>query len=84
MLVFAFLIGQALGLPEVEDPIPDRIGFGHVIGAAGSGGVLGEVVRFISPPERREQAVRWGVLIGFSIVLGLYVFVLLVQVISEL
>jgi hypothetical protein len=84
VLHFALLLGQALGLPEVEDPVPERIGFGHVIGLAGAGGVLGEVVRIVSPPERREQAVRWGVFIGFSVGLGFYVLALLVQVVSNL
>jgi hypothetical protein len=82
MLHFTLLLSQALGLPEVEDPIPDRINFGHVIGLAGAFGVLGEVIRFASPPAKREQAVRCGVLIGFSIGLAFYLLALLAQVIS--
>ena len=84
MLPFALLLGHALGLPEVESPIPERIGFGHVVGFAGAGGVLGEVVRFVSPPKKREQAVRWGLVIGFGFGLGFYVLALLVQVVSGL
>jgi hypothetical protein len=84
MLHFALLLGQALGLPEVEDPIPDKIGLGHVIAYAGAGAVVGEVVRFSSAPPRRERAVRRGLLIGFSIGLGFYALSLLVQIGSEL
>ncbi|HEY5942787.1 MAG TPA: hypothetical protein VIT89_08015 [Solirubrobacterales bacterium] len=84
MLMIAFLLGRALGLPEVEDPIPDTIGFGHVIACAGAGGVVGEVVRFGSTAKRREQAARRGLWIGFWIGSVFYAISLVVQVVSGL
>jgi hypothetical protein len=84
MLVLALLIGQALGLPEVEDPIPDRIGLSYLVSLAGAGGVLGGVVSVIGWPQRREQFVTAGTFIGFCIGLGIYASALIDQLISSL
>jgi hypothetical protein len=84
MFMLALLIGQALGLPEVENPIPDRVGFEHVFALAGALGLLGGMWRFGSPPAERERAVRWGGLIGFCIGVAVYCVLLLVQVLSDL
>jgi Ca2+/Na+ antiporter len=35
VLLLAFLLGQALGLPEVENPIPEKIGLADVFTVAG-------------------------------------------------
>lgn len=83
MLVLAVLIGQALGLPEVENPIPERIGVGHIFALAGALGLLGGIARFGSSPAERERAIRWGGLVGFCVGVGLYCALLLVQVLSD-
>ena len=83
MIHFAILLGQALGLPQVEDPIPDKIGFGHVIACAGAGGVVAEVVRFGATPAKRERSARRGLKIGFWLGFGFYALSLVVQIISE-
>ena len=49
MLMLALLIGQALGPPEVEEPIPGQIGLGDLVSLAGAGGVLGAVLSFARP-----------------------------------
>jgi hypothetical protein len=84
MLVLALVIGQALGLPEVEDPIPERIGLGHVFALAGAVGLLGGLWRFGAPPAERERAISWGGLIGFCLGVGIYCVLLVVEVISSL
>jgi len=38
MFVLALLIAQALGLPEVENPIPEKIGVADIFALAGAGG----------------------------------------------
>ncbi|MGN6557678.1 MAG: hypothetical protein ACTHLH_06655 [Solirubrobacterales bacterium] len=84
MLVLALMIGQALGLPEVENPIPDRINITAPFLAAGMGGALAGLVFVFSPQARRERAMRiWG-LVGFAIGGAFYLFALIVQLISEL
>jgi hypothetical protein len=80
--VLALLIGQALGLPEVENPVPDRINITAPFVAAGMGGALAGLV--FSPQSRRERAMRiWG-LIGFAIGGAFYLFALVVQLISDI
>jgi hypothetical protein len=84
MLVLALLIGQALGLPEVENPIPEKIGLGDIFALAGAVGLLGGILRFGSPPSEWERAVRRGGLAGFCIGVVVYCVLLLVQVLSDL
>lgn len=84
MLVLAFLLGQALGLPEVEDPIPDRINIDVLFTGAGMAGALAGLIFAFSPRPKRERAIRiWG-LIGFALSAGLYLLALVVQVVSTL
>jgi hypothetical protein len=66
MLVLALLIGQALGLPEVEDPIPDRIGLSFLLSLAGVGGMFGGFVSLVWP-RRRERLSGLGTLAGFCL-----------------
>jgi hypothetical protein len=84
VLVLALLIGQALGLPEVENPIPDKIGLADVFALAGVGGVLGGFAYFGSPPAKREWGVRWGVLGGFCLGAVTYFLCLLLQLLSKI
>jgi hypothetical protein len=84
MLVFALLLGQALGLPEVEDPIPERIGLEDVVTVAGAGGVLGGIVGVCCSPKSKERAISVGSVIGFCIGTGFYAIALVIQVASSL
>lgn len=84
MLALALIIWQVSGLPEVENPIPDRIGLGHLFALAGACGLLGGLFRFGAPPRERERAVSWGSLVGFCIGAGLYMLLLLIQIGSNL
>jgi hypothetical protein len=84
VLLLAFLLGQALGLPEVEDPIPEKIGLEDVFAFAGACGVLGAIACFRSPSARQEQGVKWGVLIGFCFGAVVYCLLLVIQVMSAL
>lgn len=84
MLVLALLIGQTLGLPEVENPIPERVGLSYLVSLAGAGGVLGAVVSVIGWPQKREQFVTVGTFLGFCIGLGIYAAALTDQLISFL
>jgi hypothetical protein len=77
MLLLALLLGQALGLPEVEDPIPDKIGLSYLVSLAGAGGVLGGVVSVVGWPQKRERFVSVGTFIGFCVGFGLYVSALI-------
>lgn len=77
------LIWQALGFPEVEDPIPERIGLESLIALAGAGGLMGGILSFGAPPRKRERAVSLGGLLGFCAGLGIYALSLVVQVISD-
>jgi hypothetical protein len=79
VLLFALLLGQALGLPEVEDPIPDRIGLDYVFSAAGAGGVVGGVISLIAWPRRKERFISLGTFGGFCLGLGFYALSLFVQ-----
>lgn len=84
MLLLAFLLGQALGLPEVDDPMPDKIGLGYLVSLAGAGGVLGGVVSVVGWPQKRERFVSVGTFIGFCIGFGVYVSALIFQLLSDL
>jgi hypothetical protein len=84
MLVFAFLLGQALGLLEVENPVPEKIGLGDVFTVAGAGGVLGGMVGVCCSPENKERAVSVGSVIGLCIGAGIYAVALVIQVASGL
>jgi hypothetical protein len=84
MLVLALLLGQALGLPEVENPIPERIGLGDVFTAAGAGGVLGGMVGVCCSPKSKERAISVGSVIGFCVGAGFYAIALVIQVASGL
>jgi len=84
MLALALLIVQALGLPEVENPVPDKIGLGYLVSLAGAGGVLGGVVSVIGWPQKREQFVTVGTFFGFCIGLAIYASALIIQLISSL
>ncbi|HEX7278540.1 MAG TPA: hypothetical protein VF255_02845 [Solirubrobacterales bacterium] len=83
MLLLSFLLGQALGLPEVENPIPDKIGLGHIITVAGAGGMLGGLFQVCSTSAKRERAIAWGGVIGFCLAAGIYCLSLLVQLVSS-
>ena len=84
MLVPALMLWQALGFPEMENPIPSRIGLHHIIAFAGAGAVLGEVFRFGSSTTRRDRAVRLGSLVGFGIGAAVYLLALLAEIVSAL
>ncbi|HET8954316.1 MAG TPA: hypothetical protein VFN18_01515 [Solirubrobacterales bacterium] len=83
MLVLVLVIWQALGLPEVEDPTPNRIGLEFIFGLAGAGGVLGGIVGFAASPAKRERAVSRGGLVGFCIGATVYCLSLLAQLLSS-
>jgi hypothetical protein len=79
MLLFAFLFGQALGLPEVEDPIPERIGLTFPFGFAAACGALAGFL-YIKSPGKRERAISWGGIVGFCFGWCFYLLSLLVQI----
>ena len=79
MFLLALIVWQALGLPEVENPIPDRIGLGYLFELAGAGGVIGGIVSLVAWPRRREQFISVGSVVGFSIGAGFYALSLFVQ-----
>jgi hypothetical protein len=84
MLLAALLLAQALGLPEVEDPIPHKIGLGHLIALAGAGGMLGGLMKVKAPSAKRERAMSLGTMAGFCFGAAVYCLALTVQVISSL
>jgi hypothetical protein len=67
-------------LPQVEAPLPDRIGLGFPFSTAGAGGVLVGIVHPASSSAKRDCAIRLGGLIGFALGAGLYLLALVVQV----
>jgi hypothetical protein len=81
MLVLVILLGQALGLPEVESPIPDTIGLTQIFAAAGAGGVLGGVSQVCSPRPKQERMVALGGFAGFCLGAAFYCVCLLAQLI---
>jgi hypothetical protein len=82
MLVLALLLAQALGLPEVEDPIPAKIGLADVFTVAGAGGALGGMVGVCCSPKHKERAISVGNVFGLCVGAGLYAIALLIQVAS--
>jgi hypothetical protein len=82
MLMLALLIGQAFGLPEVEDPIPDRIGLGYLVSLAGGGGVLGAVLS-VARPRKRDLFISAGTFLGFCAGCVLYAISLGVQLLFK-
>jgi hypothetical protein len=78
MLVLALLLGQAVGLPEVEDPVPDKIGLGYLVSLAGAGGVLGAVLS-VAKPQKRDLFVSVGTFLGFCAGCVLYAMSLGIQ-----
>jgi hypothetical protein len=84
VLTFALLLGQALGLPEVEDPIPDTIGLTFPVSLAGAGGVIGGVLGVAVWPQKREKLIVLGTFAGFCLGVGFYALSLFVQLLSGL
>lgn len=84
MALLALLVWQILGLPEVEDPTPDRIGLTLPIGLAGAGGVFGGVLSVVGWPQKRERFISVGTFIGFSVGLGFYALSLAAQLLFSL
>jgi hypothetical protein len=82
VLLFVLFLGQALGLPEVENPIPDTIGFDFIVSLAGAGGILGGVLSLILWPRRQEQFISGGTFLGFCIGCGFYALALIIQLAS--
>lgn len=84
MLALALVLWQAFGLPEVEDPFPDRIGLEVLVSFAGAGGVLAGVLCIGSSPAKKERAVSLGALFGFCLGAVYYILSLLAQIASAL
>jgi hypothetical protein len=83
MLMLALIVWQTLGLPEVEDPIPDKIGLSFSIDLAGALGVIGGILSVIAWPRRREQFISVGTVVGFCLGIGIYALSILVQLLFE-
>jgi len=83
-IALLLLILVSSNLPQVEDPIPDRIGLDDLVSLAGTGGVLAGVAFVTASASKRDKAIRWGGLIGFGLGAFLYLVSLAVQVISKL
>jgi ABC-type Fe3+-siderophore transport system permease subunit len=81
MLVLALIVLQALGLPEVEDPVPDRIGLSLLMSFAGVGGIIATVLSLITRSRRREWLVGIGTLAGLGIGICFYALSLFVQLV---
>jgi hypothetical protein len=83
MFVLALLAGQALGLPEVEDPIPAKVGVNFLLSFAGAGGMFGGFLSLIWP-GRRDLLISLGTLAGFCLSSVVYVLLLWIQLLSTL
>jgi len=83
MLMLVILFGQALGLPEVENPIPDTIGLTQIFTAAGAGGVIGGVSQFFSARPKQERMVALGGFAGFCLGAAFYCVSLTVQLVFD-
>jgi hypothetical protein len=70
--------------PQVEDPWPDRIGFGFPIVLAGAGTALGGVIYASAPRARRERAIGRFSTWGFWIGVLFYAMSVVAQVVSSL
>lgn len=84
MFLLALIVLQALGLPEVEDPIPDRIGLDSIVGLAGAGGILIGTIGAVVWPRKRERLAGIGTLVGLCLGVVLYALSLFVQLVSNL
>lgn len=82
MLLLALLLNQALGLLEVEDPIPNRIGLDDLFSLAGAGSFLGGLLAIGKPPAKQQQAIKLGGAAGFCLGVTVYTLALLDQVAS--
>jgi hypothetical protein len=69
--------------PQVEDPWPDRIGFGFPIVLAGAGAALGGVIYASAPRARRERAIGRFSTCGFWIGVLFYAISVVAQVVSK-
>jgi hypothetical protein len=67
-------------VPEIEDPLPDRIGLGFPFATAGAGGVLAGIVHSESSAARRDRAINKGGSIGLRLGVLAYLLVLAIQV----
>jgi hypothetical protein len=67
-------------VPEIEDPLPDRIGLGFPFATAGAGGVLAGIVHSESSAARRDRAINRGGLFGFGVGVVGYLLALAVQI----
>lgn len=84
MLMLALIVLQALGFPEVEDPIPERIGLDSIVGLAGAGGILIGAIGAVVWPRKRERFVGIGTFGGLCLGVVLYALSLLAQLVSNL
>jgi hypothetical protein len=84
VFVIALLVWQALGFPEVEDPLPEKIGIDSIVGFAGAGGVLAVVFSVVVRQQRRERMISLGTFAGFCVGAALYGLSLLAQLVSSL
>lgn len=69
-------------LPRVEDPIPDRIGLGTLLAWAGFGGAIAGIAYSAASNTRKDEAIKWGGVLGFAAGASLYLVSLIVQVAS--
>ena len=83
MVLFALIVWQALGFPEVESPIPERIGLGSIVGLAGAVGLLAGILSVLMRSQKRERFVSIGTLVGFCIGAVLYALSLFIQLVSS-
>jgi hypothetical protein len=79
-LATLLLIVVASILPHAESPLPDRIGLTDVFTWAGAFGLMAGFLFIKSSPAKRDQAIRWGGLIGLVATGALYFLALLAQV----
>lgn len=84
MLLLALIVWQALGFPEVEDPLPEKIGIDSIVGYAGAGGVLAIVLSVVWRQQGREWLISLGTFAGFCFGVALYGLSLLAQLLSSL
>jgi hypothetical protein len=67
-------------VPQVEDPLPDRIGLGFPFAMATAGGVLAGIIYADAPGNRRNKAIKSGGRFGFLAGAVVYLLALVVQV----
>ena len=82
--IWLVLLLSSSFFPQVEDPWPDRIGFGFPIVLAGAGAALGGVIYASAPLARRERAIGRFSMWGFWIGVLFYAMSVLAQVASSL